>query len=116
MAAAAVAAGGDGARVHGLGLVVGDPAGVAAAAREAAWRDALARAGQYAGLAGMDIGPVLEIKEAPSPPPDARPMLLATEAAPAGPATEPGETTVWAAVTVTWALRRPGSSGARPPA
>jgi uncharacterized protein YggE len=93
---AAVATGGDGARVHGLGLVVGDPAGVAA---------------------GMAIGPVLEIREAPPPPPDARPMrLLSAEAAPAGPATEPGETTVWAAVTVSWALRRPGSSGATPPA
>jgi uncharacterized protein YggE len=30
--------------------------------------------------------------------------LLAAEAAPGGPAVEPGETTVWAAVTVTWAL------------
>ena len=108
VAAAAVAAGGDGARVHGLGLAAGDPAAVAAAAREAAWRDALARAGQYAELAGMALGPVLEIREAPPPPPDARPMrLLAAEAGPAGPATEPGETTVWAAVSVTWALRPP---------
>ena len=107
VAAAAVAAGGDGARVHGLTLVVGDPAAVAAAAREAAWRDALARAGQYAGLAGLALGAVLEIKEAPPPPPDARPMLrlLAAEAAPAGPAVEPGETVLWAAVTVTWSLR-----------
>jgi uncharacterized protein len=105
VAAAAVAVGGAGARVHGLELVVGDPGAVAVAAREAAWRDALARAGQYAGLAGASLGPVLEIKEIP-PPPDARPMrLLAAEAAPAGPATEPGETVVWAAVTVTWALR-----------
>jgi hypothetical protein len=30
--------------------------------------------------------------------------LLAAEAAPGGPAVEPGETTVWATVTVTWAL------------
>jgi uncharacterized protein len=105
VAAAAAAAGGDGARVHGLSLVVGDPATVAAAAREAAWRDAQARAEQYAGLAGLALGPVLEIKEAPPPPPDARPMrLMAAEAAPAGPAVEPGETVVWAAVTVTWAL------------
>jgi len=105
VAAAAVAAGGDAARVHGLGFVVGDPAAVAAAAREAAWRDAVARAEQYARLAGAALGPVLEVKEAP-PPPDARPMrLLAAEARP-GPATEPGETTVWAAVTVTWALAR----------
>ena len=108
VAAAAVAAGGHDARVHGLGLAAGDPVEVAAAAREAAWRDALARAGQYAELAGMALGPVLEIREAPPPPPDARPMrLLAAEAGPAGPATEPGETTVWAAVSVTWALRRP---------
>jgi uncharacterized protein len=90
--------------VHGLGFVVGDPGAVAVAAREAAWRDALARAGQYAALAGATLGPVLEIKEAPPPPPDARPMRLMAEAAPAGPATEPGETTIWAAVTVTWSL------------
>jgi uncharacterized protein len=103
VAAAAVAAGGDGARVHGLSLVVGDPATVAATAREAAWRDALARAEQYAGLAGLALGPVLEIRDVPPPPPDARPMrLLAAEA---GPAVEPGETVVWAAVTVTWSLR-----------
>jgi uncharacterized protein len=114
VAAAAVAAGGDGARVHGLGLVVGDPARVAVAAREAAWRDALARAGQYASLAGLALGPVLEVREAPPPPPDARPMRLLADAAPAGPATEPGETTVWAAVTVTWSLRAahgPGPAG-----
>jgi uncharacterized protein len=105
VAAAAVAAGGDGARVHGLGFVVGDPAAVAAAAREAAWRDAFARAEQYADLAGATLGPVLQIKEAPPQPPDARPMrMMAAEAAPAGPSTEPGETTVRAAVTVTWSL------------
>jgi uncharacterized protein len=108
VAAAAVAVGGDAARVHGLGFVVGDPAAVAAAARDAAWRDALARAEQYARLAGAALGPVLEIREAPPPPPDARPMRLLAAEAPPGPATEPGETTVWAAVSVTWALdRRP---------
>jgi uncharacterized protein len=117
VAAAAVAAGGDGARVHGLGLVVGDPAGVTAAAREAAWRDARSRASQYAALAGTALGPVLQIKETP-PPPDAHPVrFMAADAAPAGPATEPGETTVWAAVTVTWALEpRPTTARSRPPA
>jgi uncharacterized protein YggE len=104
VAAAAVAVGGEGARVHGLELVVGDLTAAAAAAREAAWRDALARAGQYAALAGVALGEVMEIKEAPPPPPDARPMRLLADAAPAGPATEPGESIVWAAVTVTWAL------------
>ena len=107
VAAATVAAGGDAARVNGLELVVGDLAAVAAAARDAAWRDALARAGQYAALAGSALGPVLEIKETPPPPPDARPMrLLAADATPTAPATEPGETTIWSAVTVTWALER----------
>jgi uncharacterized protein YggE len=109
-AAAAAAVGGDAARVHGLSFVVGDPAAVAATARDAAWRDALARAEQYARLAGAALGPVLEIKEAPPPPPDARPMRLLAAEAPPGPATEPGETTVWAAVSVTWALEH------RPPA
>jgi uncharacterized protein len=108
VAAAAVAVGGEGARVHGLELVVGDLAAAAAAAREAAWGDALARAGQYAALAGVALGDVLEIKEAPPPPPDARPMRLLADAAPAGPATEPGESIVWAGVTVTWALRPGG--------
>jgi uncharacterized protein YggE len=114
VAAAAVAVAGAGARVHGLGLVVGDPATVAAAAREAAWRDALARAEQYAALAGAALGPVLEIRETPPPPPDARPMRLMAEAAPAGPATEPGETSIWAAVTVTWSLHRPGAAPGPP--
>jgi uncharacterized protein YggE len=36
--------------------------------------------------------------------------LMAAEAGPTAPATEPGETTIWAAVTVTWSLER------RPPA
>jgi uncharacterized protein YggE len=113
VAAAAVVVGGDAARVHGLDLVVGDPARIAAAARDAAWRDALARAEQYATLAGSTLGPVLEIKETPPPSPDARPMrLMAVEAAPTPPATEPGETTIWSAVTVTWALE-PSTTRAR---
>jgi uncharacterized protein YggE len=112
VAASAVAAGGDGARVHGLELVVGDTAAVAAAARETAWRDALARAEQYAALAGSALGPVLQIKETSPPPPDARPMrLLAAEGIPGAPATEPGETITWAAVTATWSLAGPAAPG-----
>jgi len=108
VAAAAVAAGGDAARVHGLGLVVGDPAAAEATAREAAWRDALARAGQYAALAGAALGPVLRVEEPPPGPEEGRPMVpVAIESAPGGPTVEPGETTVWATVTVTWALVPP---------
>ena len=76
VAGAAVAVGGDAARIHGLRFAVDDLAAVAAAAREAAWRDAVARAEQYAALAGATLGPVLEVKEAPPPPPEARPMRL----------------------------------------
>jgi uncharacterized protein YggE len=105
VAAAAVAAAGDAARVHGLDLVVGDPATVAATAREAAWQDALTRAKQYATLSGSTLGQVLQIKETPPPPPDARPMrLMAAEATPTPPTTSPGETTIWSAVTITWTL------------
>jgi uncharacterized protein len=112
VAAAAVAVGGDAARVHGLGFVVGDPAAVAAAAREAAWRDALTRAEQYADLTGRSLGEVVELEETPPAPEEARPVrLLAAEAAPGGPPVDPGEATVWAAVTVTWTLDHPTRPG-----
>ena len=88
MAAAAVAVGGEGARVHGLELVVGDLTAAAAAAREA-WRDALARAGQYAALAGVALGEVMEIKEAPATPRTPGPCGC-WPTRPTGPATEPG--------------------------
>jgi uncharacterized protein len=109
VAAAAVNAGGDAARVHGLELVVGDQAGVAAAAREAAWRDAEARAGQYASLAGAALGRVLQVRDVP-PPPEVRPVRLVADAL-GGPAVEPGEATISAAVAVTWALEPAGPEG-----
>jgi uncharacterized protein len=106
VAAAAVAAGGEAARVHGLALVVGDQAGVLAVARAAAWRDARARAEQYAELAGAALGEVQRIEESVGVPPGPRPHEYRAMAAavPAGPPVEPGEATVSAAVTVTWAL------------
>ena len=109
VAAAAVTAGGEAARVHGLMLVVGDQAGVLAQAREGAWRDARARAEQYAALAGAALGQVLRIDERV-----ATPQAITTSgyhaqaaAAPAGPRVELGEAAVLAAVTVTWTLTDP---------
>jgi uncharacterized protein len=67
VAAAAVTAGGDAARVHGLTLVVGDQARLLAVAREAAWQDARARAEQYAALAGVALGRILRIEEPEGP-------------------------------------------------
>lgn len=104
VATAAVTAGGEAARVHGLVLVVGDQAGVLAAAREAAWQDARGRAEQYAALAGVALGQVLRIEE----PAGARHMLplvgrYKAQSA-AGPAVELGEAEVRATVAVTWEL------------
>jgi uncharacterized protein len=105
VATAAVTAAGEAARLHGLALVVGDQAGVLAAAREAAWRDARARAEQYAALAGVALGPVLRIEDVGG----AHHLPLRTlgfrAQAAAGPPVEPGEAEVRARVAVTWALR-----------
>jgi uncharacterized protein YggE len=106
VATAAVAAGGDAARVHGLALVVGDQAGVLAAAREAAWRDARGRAEQYAALAGVALGRVLWIDEGAGAW-HALPVARRTSEQArglAGPAVELGEAEVRARVAVTWAL------------
>src|SRR6266496_6017963 len=105
VATAAVAAGGEAARVHGLVLVVGDQAGVLAAAREVAWRDARGRAEQYAALAGVALGQVLWIEEVAGarPAPPLRAPRYEAQAA-AGPSVEVGEAEVRARVAVTWAL------------
>lgn len=104
VATAAVTAGGEAARVHGLVLVVGDQAGVLAAAREAAWRDARRRAEQYAALAGVELGRVERIEELTGAR-HAQPLARGFAAADAaGPAVEVGEAEVQARVAVTWAL------------
>jgi uncharacterized protein YggE len=115
VAAAAITAGGDTARVQGLTLVVGDQARLLAVAREEAWRDARARAEQYAALAGAGLGWVLRIEE-PGAPQGPRVMPVgdfarAAAVAP-GPPVELGETPVWATVTVTWTLAEPPEPGA----
>jgi uncharacterized protein len=113
LAAAAVTAGGEAARVHGLELVVGDLAGVLAVAREGAWRDARARAEQYAALAGAALGRVLRIEEmAKVVQWQALGYRAQAAAGPAGPPMELGETQVWATVTVTWTLAEPPGPGA----
>ncbi len=104
VATAAVTAGGEAARVHGLVLVVGERAGVLAAAREAAWRDARGRAEQYAALAGVALGRVVRIEEVAGAR-HARALAGGYQAqAAGGPAVELGEAEVPARVAVTWAL------------
>ncbi len=98
--------------MHGLALVVGDQAGVLAAAREAAWRDARGRAEQYAALAGVALGEVLRIEEVAG---GRHALALAggyQAQAAAGPAVEVGEAEVGARVAVTWALLDAPAPGA----
>lgn len=61
--AAAIEAGGDASRVHGLSLAATATQELLASARDAAWADAVARANQYAALAGRSLGAVISVSE-----------------------------------------------------
>lgn len=63
IAQAALAAGGDSARMDGLSFTHADPAALRATAREIAFANARAKAEQLAGLAGRALGAVEEITE-----------------------------------------------------
>lgn len=107
---AVVAAGGEAARVHGVSLVVGDPAAAMATAREAAFTDARSKAEQYAALAGVGLGPLLSVHEDDrgGPPRPIRPGLQA-EVVLAAVAVEPGESQLAVGVTASWELAAPAS-------
>ncbi len=59
----AVASAGEEARLSGISFEIGDPARALAAAREAAYKDAAAKARQYARLAGRRLGRVVSVHE-----------------------------------------------------
>jgi uncharacterized protein len=103
--AAAVAAGGDDIRINGLEQGMADPSAVTAQAQEAAWRDAVARAEQYAGLASASLGSVITISHQPaqSSPIPVGGLVRASFAAEALPV-EAGESAVSANVIVQWEL------------
>lgn len=98
---AATAAGGN--RLNGISFTLLDQAAALEEARAAAVADAEARAGFYAGAAGVTLGPLLALSEGGSAQPfplyDAR---FAAEAASVPVA--PGQVTVTATVTVTYAI------------
>ncbi|MFS0716132.1 SIMPL domain-containing protein [Arthrobacter sp. 1P04PC] len=100
----AVRAGTDDARLHGIGLGFADPAALESAARQAAWEDALTRAGQFAALAGARLGKVLSVTENPASPPALPPVPLQRTAAAQPVAVEAGSVAVTAAVGVVWEL------------
>ncbi|WP_062393699.1 SIMPL domain-containing protein [Gordonia phthalatica] len=98
--AAAAQAGGDDLRVHGVSLTVDDPTAPLAAARDAAFADARRRAEQFAGLAGVRLGPVLSIREGAAGPGPAPRMAAFAASMPV----EAGEQQVSAAVDVVFEL------------
>ncbi|HKU35003.1 MAG TPA: SIMPL domain-containing protein [Paenarthrobacter sp.] len=102
--AAAVAAGGDDIRINGIEQGFADSSRVTAAAQEAAWADAQARAQQYARLAGARLGSVVAVSQQPAPgapvPVGGMVRALAADAMPV----EAGESSVTASVTVEWEL------------
>jgi uncharacterized protein len=99
--AAAIEAGGDASRVHGLSLAATATQETLASARDAAWADAMVRARQYAALAGRNLGAVLSVSE--MGPPDAFAPGVVHVAA-SGAHLEPGSQTIRASVAVRWRL------------
>jgi len=102
---AAVESGGDGARVDGIEFTHKDPAALQRAARESAFADALAKAEQFAGLAGQALGEVRHVLEGAGamPSPRGRVMMAMADASGGAPI-DAGEGSISAVVTVTWAL------------
>ncbi len=100
-----VAAGGDASRLEGADFEYDDPGGLLSGAREAAWRDAEAKASQYARLAGRSLGAVVAVSErvadgGPAPMPRFKLVAAAADAVPV----EPGTTSVTVHVDVRWTL------------
>jgi uncharacterized protein YggE len=102
VAQAALAAGGDDARLEGLSFAHSDPAALRSTAREIAFASARAKAEQLAGLAGQGLGPVEEIVESDGGgggPIMPVPLMAAAEAM----SFDAGEQEVSVTVTVRWA-------------
>lgn len=106
-----VLAGGTPARLHGMSFEHSEPAGLRTSAREAAWADAVASAGQYASLAGRELGPVISVTEAAGEGPvypimRGGPALAMAESVPV----EPGISAVTVRVEVRFSFADPGAA------
>lgn len=93
---------GDRLQVEGVGLEIGDTSRAEQQARAAAYADAVARATHLAELAGEQLGEVQAMAEGGVPPAFPVPMAAARDAKAV--AIQPGESTVGATLTVTFAL------------
>lgn len=98
---AAIAAGGN--RIDGVNFDISDPTAVLAAAREAAWENARAKAEQLASLAGVKLGAVQKIESyehSPGPVRQVGMMRMAAESTPV----QPGEQQLSVQINVVWLL------------
>lgn len=106
---AATAAAGDTARVNGLRFSIEDDSELVEAARDAAWRDAMAKATQLAELSGQTLGPATSITETVSMPPIPFPYGADTAAVEeAATRIEPGTSAVTIILQVEFALEGQG--------
>jgi uncharacterized protein YggE len=78
--AAAIEVGGNGVRVSGIRLGVGDPDALLERARDAAVESATAKAEQYAVATGQSLGDVVSIREVGRPAQRPQPVLLSNAA------------------------------------
>lgn len=96
-------AAGDAFRLDSLTWDFADPRPLLAEAREAAFRNAEAKARQYAELAGLRLGAVIRVRDADRAAPVPIRAVGAQQLS-AGPAVPAGETSLAAAVAVRWRL------------
>ena len=105
--AAAVAAGGDAARLSGVSFALSDESALRTEARRAAFADARATAEEHAALAGGRLGEVVSVREDSSGPPSARAQSAGSSAsADSAVPLAPGTSEVAVTVQVRWALQR----------
>ncbi|WP_433510084.1 SIMPL domain-containing protein [Nonomuraea sp. CA-143628] len=97
-----VAAVGEEARLNGVSFELSDPSGALAEARTRAFRDAAAKAAQYAELAGRPLGGVVSVTEESVGGP--QPMAFAALAADAKASISPGRQTLSIGVRVVYAF------------
>ena len=101
--AAIVNAGGNSTRINSVTYSIEDDSKLVSDARARAFEDAKGRAQQYATLAGLSLGKVISISEAPGggpPPPMPMPRGAMADAVPL----QPGQQTVGFSVTAVWEL------------
>jgi len=110
---AAIAAGGDAARLNGVSFAIENDATLLTEARRKAFADARQKATLYAGEAGRPLGRVLKVSE--TAPSDGVPITHVSPAAMSSQFTiEPGQQQLTVTVTVEWALA-PAPANARLP-